>query len=1024
MPESQLLPSVMLPKWESLFVARTTELELVLQRFERDAELNSPPILAFCGVSGVGKTALCAEALARLQIQSTRQLGLCHLDLDLPRYHPGYPLFELFGQLLYPALRKAGFRCPLFLVMYTAWVARLEERSAISPSNFLQDLAEQGKESSELLKEKDELFKSDWIELFGEAAEGLGAAKLLLKALAYLKTSRAKGRFADRFADVDLASMSPSALDELAPKAMAADLIDQIEKQACYLTLIIDGLERVQTDTLDRGAEWAIQQLMANLLLSPAAKQVQGIVFSRTPLTWSRFDPKGTPDGWDRLIEYRDLPGLSKEDAQLFLTKIEVWYEQTKHYDGASIAQILRAHRSELLQACQEASDSASFHALAITVAVEQVARHHKAFSPELLGQNAVDMYSRFVRGLNTIERGLLEVFSIFGEVSEVEFTAALQVGLLPGVGANQFDRIVRERQYCISPVSASYHRVHTQMVRAMHSWCMGNDGRRRSYFRACTLLLKNLLITTAKISQTSFARAERFLQSYLVVARSFELAREECNQAWFQALEDLDMNVPVWLGLELRSTAYLRHALANVEAAKDGDERAQSHYLAALTRAAELIFAIGDYESCISTVQHALDVIGEPNPDNSGVRWATLKLHEAVSLVRTSRVPEGEAILTHLAATSDSWFRLSVEGVRTVGKLAGSLGEFFPERGLTFIDFLVEKHGQACKEQFGFELRQFFATVEAALSLKIHNLSRAAAALELLLVVSDAPDSALDPLSEGKIVILRAQVAFEQGNCDVAIDLAHRAVRLVNGIEGAREQSKSQILADAGTILRDANANEDWLQLLRQSLSLYEVSDGPESHMSVPVRTALAHGLIAKSEFTEGVALLRKNLSIIERDFGQDHREVIPAVINLANAVMSSGEDPNEATQLFQRAMTIMSSSPVTSTFDRGVVLANWGAHALECFKFDEAQINLEKAISLLRAIPGYVEGHLPKALYNLSGILQMKGETVRALQLLDEARAFLKLYKGDDAEDLSMINDLTLAIIEGRTLRPSRSG
>lgn len=1019
MPDSQLLPSVLLPEWDKLFVARSDELDLILRHIDSAVEgPTTPPVLAFCGVSGIGKTALCSNAHARMTPEVRRKTGICSLDFDSPRYYSAYPLFELFGKALYPALRAAGFRCPLFLVMYTTWAARLNEQSAISQSTLFKDLLDQGKDTSEALEEKDALFKADWLEVFGEAAEGFGTAKLLLKGATYLKASRQRNRFAERFADIDLATIAPAALDPLAPKALAADIIHQLQERHSQLTLFIDGFDRLQSESKEHNAEWAIQQLLANLLLSPVGRAVRCVVFSRTPIAWAKYDAAGSSSGWPELIEQRDLLGLQQAAAETFVSRVEVWYDQCEAPEGQAIAKLLRQHRRDILAGCRESDESATVHALALTVAVEQVARHHDNFTIDLLGRSASDMYDRFLRGLTAPERDLLEVFSIFGEFSEKQFAAALRVGLLPGVGSHHFQRVVGERRYCISHVDGDCYRVHSQLVRSMRSWCMGDAQRKASYFRACHLLLEDLLKAINEVAQTSYTRAEEYLISYLVVLQNYAMDLSGHNADWYQALAEIDMHAPAWLGLELRIKAYLEHANAN-QADIECGAGSFGHFVAGITRAAELMYGIGDYEHCLSTVEFALDEVFEPDATPKTIVEATLRLHQGASLIRTARVPEGEAILASLVSTRTDWFELSFEGLRMASKLAGSLGEFQPERGLEFIDWLVTSQGEACKRQFDLELRNFLAVVETPLALKINDLKRASKVLSNAFPDSEASGAWIDPITDANILMQKAGIALAQGNRESAIAMARNAVRSANRIEGAREQSKSQILADAGTVLRDANAADDWLQILRESLSLYEASDGPESHLCVPVRTALAHGLIAQGTPTEAVSLLRKNVEIVERDLDDDHKEVITALINLANAIMEAGEDEQEARTLFERAFTAVMANPDASDFDRGIALANWGANALERYQFDEAKSHLTKAVNLLRTIEGFAEGHLPKALYNLAEILHMKGDVVGALKLLTEAGTFVKRYRGEDAPELSYINSMALAIVQGR-MRP----
>jgi len=1021
MPESQLLPSVLVPNWDELFVSRSVELDLIVSQVDATPERSAlRPVLAFQGVSGVGKSALYMSASAQISARLGRGAGLCRLDFDSPRYSAHYPLFELFGKTIYPAVRAAGFRCPLFLVMYAAWAARLKEFSAVTPSTVFQDLLEQGKETSESLGEKDSLFRADWLEVFGEAAEGFGAAKLLLRGAAYLKAHGQRHRFAARFADLELSTLGAAELNELAPKALAADILQQLEGRLCRLTLVIDGFDRLQSDRAERDAEWALQQLLANLVLSPAGERVRCICFSRLPIAWHKYDAPDASPGWPELIDQRELLGFDEYAAAAFLSRVEFWYEQCGAEEGATVAALIRRHKQDLLTASRESDAAPTLHALALRVAVEQVARHRDRFTVDLLGRSATEMYARFLRGLGDAERDLVEVFCIFGEFSEKQFASALRVGLLPGTGSHQFGRVVGERRYCISRAAGAYHRMHSQLVRSTRSWCMSDEPRKASYFRACQLLLTDLLNACAEEAKSSYVRAEEYLESYLLVLQNYALDLEAKNQEWLHTLGDTDMQVPAWMGLELRTSGYLEHARAN-QRSIHSNPRAAGHFLLAITRAVELMFAIGNYEQCLKTVAFLQEQGFELGEPPKSVWAATLRLHEAVSLIRTSRVREGQANLSALAAHRTEWFQLTIEGVRTAGKLGASLGDFDPVPGLEFIDWLVTTHGEECKSQLGFDIQSFLGSVEARLALKLHDLPRASRALARSDADPDASGTFIDSITEAHLRALRARIALSEGHRDSAIAMASHAVQLVNGIEGARGRAKSQILADAGTVLRDANASQDWLQILRESLRLHEASDGPESHLCVPVRTALAHGLVAQEEFTEAVALLRRNVEVMERDLGAEHMEMAAAFVNLANAIVESGGDDSEAHDLFARAWSVVSAAPNATAFNRGVVLANWGANALERHEFTEAKTRLAEALQLLRKVEGFAEGHLPKVLYNLAGILQMEGDIAAALFHLDEARQFLKRFVGDDAPDLARINDLTIAVLQGHRRRPA---
>ena len=430
-----------------LFTDRTYERELLGHFFERLARVHwvhdvrpEKPILSIWGVGGIGKTKLLEKATEELG-QRLAGLRLIALDLDHDRWTPSSSVAEFFWHLrsrLWEAKPRgigggAGIETPLFDYLYFAlWRAQHPGENFALSDSVLKDLLSTSTLGTTILAEASAKLAAGVYDVATAGSAVGGLFQLIGKALTYLRNRDRKGLLNERGLNPE--SMTEKDMEaELAP-VLAADVEQWLEDHPNdALCIAIDGFERIQSTTLAED----IQKYLADwcgMLTDPDGAfsgRFGCVLLGRNKNRWDELYDKE----WQTRISEHCVGGLGEQDALKFLESAATYH---KDRGDLTTADNLRKHADAILAVTREQRSQdkqSSFHPYYLDLAYGIVYEQGVHFQPADLGQTPAELQIRFLRYLQTGQRGVFEAFrclALAGSFDEALFDHLVEIRLIP----------------------------------------------------------------------------------------------------------------------------------------------------------------------------------------------------------------------------------------------------------------------------------------------------------------------------------------------------------------------------------------------------------------------------------------------------------------------------------------------------------------------------------------------------------------------------------------------------------------
>ena len=430
-----------------LFTDRNQERELLRHFFERLPRIHrvhdvrpEKPILCIWGVGGIGKTKLLEKATEDLG-QRLAGLRLISLDLDHDRWTPSSSVAEFFWHLrsrLWEAKPRgirggAGIETPLFDYLYFAlWRAQHPGENFALNDSVLTDLLNTSTLGTTTLAEASVKLAAGVSEVATAGAAVGGLFQLLGKALTYLRNRARKGSLNKRGLNPE--SMTEKAMEaELAP-VLAADVEQWLEDHPNdALCIAIDGFERIQSTTLAED----IQKYLADwcgILTDPDGAfsgRFGCVLLGRNKNRWDELYDKE----WQTRISEHCVGGLGEQDARKFIESAATYH---KDRGDLTTADNLRKHADAILAVTREQRSQdkqSSFHPYYLDLAYGIVYEQGVHFQPADLGHTPAELQIRFLRYLQTGQRGVFETFrclALAGSFDEALFNHLVEIRLIP----------------------------------------------------------------------------------------------------------------------------------------------------------------------------------------------------------------------------------------------------------------------------------------------------------------------------------------------------------------------------------------------------------------------------------------------------------------------------------------------------------------------------------------------------------------------------------------------------------------
>jgi hypothetical protein len=368
-------------------------------------------------------------------------LRLIALDLDHDRWTPSSSVAEFFWHLrsrLWEAkLRDRGggarIETPLFDYLYFAlWRAQHPGENFDLSDSVLKDLLSTSTLGTTILAEASAKFAAGVYDVATAGSAVGGLFQLLGKALTYLRNRDRKGLLTQRGLNPE--SMTEKEMEaELAP-VLAADVEQWLEEHPIdTLCVAIDGFERIQSTTLAED----IQKNLADwcgMLTDPAGAfsgRFGCVLLGRNKNRWDElYDTE-----WQTRISEHCVGGLGKEDVLRFLESAATYH---KDRGDLTTADNLRKHGDAILAVTSEQRSQdkqSSFHPYYLDLAYGLVHKQGVHFQPADLGQTPAELQIRFLRYLQTGQRGVFETFrclSLAGSFDEALFNHLVQIRSIP----------------------------------------------------------------------------------------------------------------------------------------------------------------------------------------------------------------------------------------------------------------------------------------------------------------------------------------------------------------------------------------------------------------------------------------------------------------------------------------------------------------------------------------------------------------------------------------------------------------
>jgi tetratricopeptide (TPR) repeat protein len=257
------------------------------------------------------------------------------------------------------------------------------------------------------------------------------------------------------------------------------------------------------------------------------------------------------------------------------------------------------------------------------------------------------------------------------------------------------------------------------------------------------------------------------------------------------------------------------------------------------------------------------------------------------------------------------------------------------------------------------------------------------------------------DPLGLSRALLAESALRREQGNFEGAIEIAHEAIRPLEAAAAAApdDASLAAMLAvarlDMAEVLRRAGRLDEGGALADQVLTgLAQSAPGTPNHigalhqlgrirsaqgrleeadrylrraleMQVAVadefaeatidgRAGLAENLVLLNRPDEALPLLRQNVEIVRRAYGERHASLGIAWNNLANALSDIPEHLAEAEQAYLTALDILSSAQGLAHPEIATLYNNLGALYIRTRHWERAADVNRRALDLRIALLG----------------------------------------------------------------------
>lgn len=222
---------------------------------------------------------------------------------------------------------------------------------------------------------------------------------------------------------------------------------------------------------------------------------------------------------------------------------------------------------------------------------------------------------------------------------------------------------------------------------------------------------------------------------------------------------------------------------------------------------------------------------------------------------------------------------------------------------GQTAIKLFQEKLGDNSNEaaQAKFDL--------GTLYMQMHNSKKAIPLLESALETFNKSQTA--ELACATCADQLGTAYFAEGRYTEAEELARKALALYQKLLGPKNMEVAVTLSNLGYRLAKQGKNKDAIESFTKSISIQESAGGPFSPELLANLHGLAEVYVSQTDFDKTESVLRRDLAVREKSFGEKNISLVPALRNLANCLILQGKPGNESEALFARAEQLLKTVP-----------------------------------------------------------------------------------------------------------------
>ena len=429
----------------ALFSGRERELSIVRSIVNTSAAEQDPTsekirILHFYGLSGVGKSLFLRKAIS--ETTGDGAIKISFLDLNNLLAGEALPKPD-FLWLLRQCFFKNGIKTPLYDYFYVSYFAVANPGLKLQPKNLLCEIAANFRtvgngidatDAAEIPGKIDSylggVFDAEFIsECLVEIGDRSKSVTFFVKVQEAIQKRRQKQKLARD--DLDLSTLSAASLCLAAPRILAIDLLEHLERDPNHrLTVAIDGLERIQSNWLNGNiptdAESALEELIRWLLFADQSEssRFRILTLGRESLNWhEKFSTRETSASWTELVSEHMLLGLNEIEAKTYIHQLSGLLDQEGFLEDG---QSLRSLTNDILQVAREQQSdsdnnvpSATFHPFTLSLAIQTVLERGSAEPRVQLGQSLPELKKCFLSTLSQEKRHLLEILALVCRFNE-----------------------------------------------------------------------------------------------------------------------------------------------------------------------------------------------------------------------------------------------------------------------------------------------------------------------------------------------------------------------------------------------------------------------------------------------------------------------------------------------------------------------------------------------------------------------------------------------------------------------------